>query len=106
MGVSQEYSFNKLLSNKTTIFVGTQEIGQSVGTILTKTNKSSFGMRTAFIFTPQLGPTVASRFTLGMEVNKNIIYQKSYNLNNGVLGTLRTDQELKPFNGMCSECLN
>jgi iron complex outermembrane receptor protein len=97
MGVSQEYSFNKLLSNKTTIFVGTQEIGQSVGTILTKTNKSSFGMRTAFIFTPQLGPTVASRFTLGMEVNKNIIYQKSYNLNNGVLGTLRTDQELKPL---------
>jgi iron complex outermembrane receptor protein len=97
MGVSQEYSFNKLLSNKTTIFVGTQEIGQSVGTILTKTNKSSFGMRTAFIFTPQLGPTVASRFTLGMEVNRNIIYQKSYNLNNGVLGTLRTDQELKPL---------
>jgi iron complex outermembrane receptor protein len=97
MGVSQEYSFNKLLSNKTTFFVGTQEIGQSVATILTKTHKSSFGMRTAFIFTPQLGPTVTSRFTLGMEVHKNIIYQKSYNLNNGVLGTLRTDQELKPL---------
>jgi iron complex outermembrane receptor protein len=97
MGVSQEYSFNKLLSNKTTIFVGTQEIGQSVGTILTKTNKSSFGMRTAFIFTPQLGPTVGSRFTVGMEVNRNIIYQKSYNLNNGALATLRTDQELKPL---------
>jgi iron complex outermembrane receptor protein len=97
MGVSQEYSFNKLLSNKTTFFVGTQEIGQSVAAILTKTHKSSFGMRTAFIFTPQLGPTVTSRFTLGMEVHKNIIYQKSYNLNNGVLGTLRTDQELKPL---------
>ncbi|NCI51213.1 TonB-dependent receptor [Sediminibacterium roseum] len=97
MGVSQEYSFNKLLSNKTTFFVGTQEIGQGVATILTKTHKSSFGARTAFIFTPTLGPTVTSRFTLGMEVHKNIIYQKSYNLNNGVLGTLRTDQELKPL---------
>ncbi|MDB5211619.1 MAG: TonB-dependent receptor, partial [Sediminibacterium sp.] len=97
MGVSQDYSFNKLLSNKTTFFVGTQEIGQSVSTILTKTHKSSFGMRTAFIFTPQLGPTVTSRFTLGMEIHKNIIYQKSYNLANGVLGTLRTDQELKPL---------
>ncbi len=54
-------------------------------------------MRTAFIFTPQLGPTVTSRFTLGMEIHKNIIYQKSYNLTNGVLGSLRTDQELKPL---------
>lgn len=97
MGVSQEYAFNKLLSNKTTFFAGTQEIGQSVSTILTKTSKSSFGFRTAFIFTPQLGPTVTSRFTLGMEAHKNIIYQKSYNLTNGVLGTLRTDQELKPM---------
>lgn len=97
MGLSQEYTFNKLLSNKTTVFVGTQEIGQSVSTILTKTSKSSFGVRTAFIFTPQLGPAVTSRFTLGMEMHKNIIYQKSYNLTNGVLGTLRTDQELKPF---------
>jgi iron complex outermembrane receptor protein len=97
MGISQEYTFNSLLSNKTTFFVGTQEIGQSVSTILTKTHKSSFGMRTAFIFTPQLGPTVTSRFTVGMEIHKNIIYQKSYNLNNGLLGTLRTDQELKPL---------
>ncbi len=96
MGVTHEYIFNKLLSNKTTFFAGTQEIGQSVSAILTKTNKSSFGFRTAFIFTPQLGPTVTSRFTLGSEVTKNIIYQKSYNLNNGVLGSLRTDQELKP----------
>lgn len=96
IGVSQDYIFNKLLSNKTTIFAGTQEIGQAMGAILTKTNKSSFGMRTAFIFTPVLGPTVTSRFTLGTEINKNIIYQKSYNLNNGALGSLRTDQELKP----------
>lgn len=97
MGVSQEYSFSKLFSNKTTIFVGTQEIGQGVAAILTKTHKSSYGMRTAFIFTPTLGPTVTSRFTVGMEVHKNIIYQKSYNLTNGVPGTLRTDQELKPL---------
>ncbi|MEO7531112.1 MAG: TonB-dependent receptor plug domain-containing protein [Sediminibacterium sp.] len=97
MGISQEYYFNKLLSNKTTFFVGTQEIGQSVATILTKIHKSSFGMRTAFIFTPVLGQTVTSRLTLGMELHKNIIYQKSYNLTNGVLGSLRTDQELKPM---------
>ena len=97
MGVTHEYAFTSRFSNKTTFFVGTQEIGQSVSTIQTKTNKSSFGVRTAFIYTPELGPTVSSRFTVGFEGNKNIIYQKSYNLTNGALGTLRTDLELKPM---------
>ncbi len=97
IGVTHEYTFNRLLSSKTTFFAGTQEIGQSVAAILTKTSKSSFGFRTAFLFTPRLGPTVTSRFTLGIEGNKNIIYQKSYNLTNGALGSLRTDQELKPL---------
>ena len=97
MGVSHEYAFTPNFSNKTTFFVGTQEIGQSVSTILTKTSKTGFGLRSAFIYTPELGKTVSSRFTLGFEANKNIIYQKSYNLTNGALGSLRTDQELKPM---------
>lgn len=96
LGLSQEYIFSRLLSNKTTFFIGTQEIGQSMSAILTKTNRSNFGLRTAFIYTPQIG-NVSARFTLGMEGIKNIIYQKSYNLNNGALGLLRTDHELKPM---------
>ncbi len=96
LGLTQEYTFSRLLSNKTTFFIGTQEIGQSVASILTKTNRSNFGLRTAFIYTPQIG-NVAARFTLGLEGIKNIIYQKSYNLTNGALSTLRTDQELKPM---------
>jgi iron complex outermembrane receptor protein len=97
MGITHEYVFTKLLSNKTTFFAGSQVIGQAVSTILTKTNKNSFGFRTAFIFTPRLGKNVESRMTMGMEATKNIIYQKSYNLNNGDLGGLRTDMELKPL---------
>jgi iron complex outermembrane receptor protein len=96
MGITHDYIFTRNLSNKTTFFAGTQEIGQGVSTILTKTSKASFGFRTAFIYTPQLGKNVGSRITLGMEGNRNIIYQKSYNLTNGALGSLRTDQELKP----------
>ena len=95
LGISQEYIFSRLLSNKTTFFIGTQELGQSVSTILTKTNRNNFGFRTAFIYTPWIG-NVLARFTLGMEGTRNIIYQKSYNLTNGVLSSLRTDQELKP----------
>ncbi len=96
LGLTQEYAFSRLLSNKTTFFIGTQEIGQPAAAILTKTNRSNFGLRTAFIYTPQIG-NVATRFTLGLEGIKNIIYQKSYNLTNGALSTLRTDQELKPM---------
>lgn len=97
MGVTHEYAFTKDFSNKTTFFAGTQELSQYVAAILTKSNKSSFGFRTAFIYAPRLGPTVTSRFTLGAEGNKNITYQKTYNLNNGALGSLRTDFELKPM---------
>ncbi len=96
LGISQEYVFSPQLSNKTTFFLGTQEIGQSMSTILTKTNRSNFGLRTAFIYSPWIG-NVATKFTLGLEGLKNIIYQKTYNLVNGALGTLRTDQELKPL---------
>ena len=96
MGFSHEYIFTPKFTNKTTFFLGTQEIGQSVSTTLTKTSKSSFGLRTAFIYTPQWG-NVSTRITLGFEANKNIIYQKSYSLNNGALGSLQSDQELKPM---------
>jgi len=95
MGVSYEYIFSPLFTNKTTFFLGTQEIGQSVAAVLTKTNKSSFGVRSAFIYTPQIG-NVSTRFTLGFEGTKNITYQKTYNLNNGALGSLTSDMELKP----------
>ncbi len=96
MGFSHEYIFNPQFTNKTTFFLGTQEIGQSVATILTKTNKNSFGLRTAFIYSPQWGK-VSSHITVGFEATKNITYQKSYTLNNGVLGALQSDQELKPM---------
>ncbi|NCI47099.1 TonB-dependent receptor [Sediminibacterium soli] len=95
LGLSHEYAFSKLFSNKTTFFIGIQEIGQGLAAILTKTNKNTFGLRSAFIYTPRIG-NVDMRITLGMEGTKNIIYQKSYNLNNSALGSLRTDQELKP----------
>lgn len=97
MGVTHEYQFTKLLSNKTTFFAGNQVIDQGIAAILTHSHKSSFGFRTAFIYSPRLGKNVESRITLGMEATRNIIYQKSYNLTNGLLGSLRTDQEIKPL---------
>ncbi len=97
MGVTHDYQFTSLFSNKTTFFAGNQVIDQGIAAILTHTHKSSFGFRTAFLYTPRLGKNVESRITLGMEATRNIIYQKSYNLVNAVTGSLRTDQEIKPL---------
>jgi iron complex outermembrane receptor protein len=96
VGLTHEYHFSEKFSNKTTFFTGSQETGQWLSTILTKTNKNILGARTAFNLEVPIG-NVDAKFTLGTEVIKNIIYQKSYNLTNGVLGTLRTDQESKPM---------
>ena len=96
MGVTHEYYFTEKLSNKTTVFFGSQENGQWIGTILTKTNKNTFGARSSFNLSVPIG-NVDALFTIGTEVIRNLSYQKSYNLTNGVLGTLRSDQELKPM---------
>ncbi len=96
LGFTQEYRFSDLFSNKTTLFLNGQQLDMAVATILTKSNKNSFGARTVFTYTPQIG-NVASRFTAGAEAIKTINRQQSYNLNNGVSGSLRTDQEIQPF---------
>ncbi|HVZ25982.1 MAG TPA: TonB-dependent receptor, partial [Sediminibacterium sp.] len=54
MGITQEYRFNTLLSNRTSLFIGSQEQEQGVATVLTRTQKSDFGFRTSFLYTPRL----------------------------------------------------
>ena len=95
MGITHDYFFSGHFSNKTTVFVGLQETGQWLSAILTKIDKNILGARTAFNLDVPIGK-VQAKFTLGTEVIKNVLYQKSYNLTNGVLGSLRTDQELRP----------
>ncbi|GAC1527922.1 MAG: hypothetical protein NVS3B15_05220 [Sediminibacterium sp.] len=96
MGILQEYRFNKRLSNKTSVFAGSQNIDQSAPGVLNKINKNKFGLRSSFVFTPQIG-NVATKFILGAELMKDISYQKAYALNTGVPGILRTDLEVTPL---------
>ena len=96
IGITQEYHFSEKLSNKTTVFLGKQENDQWVATIRTKTDKNTVGARSSFNLRLPIG-NVDALFTLGTEVISNRIDQKSYNLTNGIVGALRSNQELIPM---------
>jgi iron complex outermembrane receptor protein len=95
-GITHDYRFGDHFSNKTTIFFSGQTIDQPSYTTINKTNKSKFGIRTSFDWEQRIGDEKAV-FSIGAEANKNISYQKSYGFTAGVLGTLRTDLEVKPL---------
>lgn len=95
MGVTQDYQFGSHFNNRTTIFFGSQIIDQPAYTTINKTNKNKFGGRTSFNWEQRIGKEKAT-ISIGAEINKNISYQKSYGFTAGVLGTLRTDLEIKP----------
>ncbi len=94
-GVTHEYFFSPSFSNKTTVFFASQEIDQWAGTLLTKINKNTTGGRTSFNLDVPIG-NVGASFTLGTEAVRNIMFQQTYSLVNGLQGTMRSDQELKP----------
>ncbi len=94
-GITQEYRFGHHFINKTTLFFSGGTIDQPSYTTLNKTNKSKFGGRTSFEWQQQIGQETAI-FSAGAEMIKNINYQKSYGFTAGVLGTLRSDLEVKP----------
>ena len=94
-GITQQYKWSDRFSNKTTLFFVGQSIDQSGNAILNKMNKSRFGARTSFDWSQKIGEENAL-FSFGAEVNKSINYQKSYNYVTGVLGTVRSDMEVKP----------
>ncbi len=95
MALTHEYFFSRGFSNKTTVFFSAQDNDQWVSTLVTKTNKNTIGGRTAFNLDVPIG-NVAAKFTLGTEVIRNIIFQQTYSLVNGIQGTMRSNQQLKP----------
>jgi iron complex outermembrane receptor protein len=100
LGFAHDYQFSNVFSNNTSLFTGGFVQDQPFAAGLNRTNKVRFGGRTSFIYKPMLGK-IASRFIFGVEFLKNINYNKSYALSNGVLGAMRSDFEIKPmtYNG-------
>jgi len=90
-GISQEYKFNDLFSNTTSIYTDEQTLnhpyGQSVyynGFLKSSTN--GYGGRTRFVFRPKLG-NIQSRFTIGDELQIENQLAGTYNIINDIAGT-------------------
>ncbi|HEX2787427.1 MAG TPA: TonB-dependent receptor [Ignavibacteria bacterium] len=94
--VSYEHIFSPLFVNKTSFFTGFFFNDQPSAAGLTRANRSKYGARTTFSFTPMLGK-MRSNFVFGGEFFKNVNFAQSYALTNNVLGALRGDQEIKPM---------
>lgn len=97
ISLSQEYKFSDQFSNHTAVFAVAQTVGQSVPSIINKSNKNKFGARSVFTFDTRLG-TKKIRLTFGADAIKNINYQKSYNAGtSGTPGSVKTDIVFTPY---------
>jgi iron complex outermembrane receptor protein len=96
MGVSQTYRFNSLPSNQTSVFTSSTAIEQPTAVGLSETNKTKFGARTQFVFTPSIGK-MKTKWILGGEFLKNNIFAKSYGLTNTILGPIKSDLQIRPM---------
>ena len=94
-GLSYEYKFSKNFSNISSVFAGGYTLDQPYAVGLSHINKTRFGGRTLFNFSPEIGK-IPVRFLFGSEFLKNINYQKTYGLTNNVQGALTADMEIKP----------
>lgn len=94
-GLSYEYKFANNFSNISSVFAGGYTLDQPYAVGLSHINKTRFGARTLFNFTPVI-EKIPVRFLFGGEFLKNINYQKTYSLANNVQGALTADMEIKP----------
>lgn len=93
---SYERYFTKNLVNKTSFFTGVFYNYQPSAAGLSTANRNKFGARTTLDYSPLIGK-MKTNFIVGGEFLKNINFADSYTLANGVLGTLRGDQIIKPM---------
>ena len=93
LSIGQEYKYNDLFANNSSIFLVSTYLDQPSAAGLSRSNKYKLGARTAFTYSLILG-TIPVKFSLGAEYIKSKNFAKSYTLINNVLGGLRADQEI------------
>ncbi|ANE49184.1 TonB-dependent receptor [Flavisolibacter tropicus] len=93
VSVGQDYQFSPLFSNNTNLFLVSTFIDQASEAGLTRTQKSKFGGRSTFTYSPTIG-TIPVKFSLGAEFLRNKSYAKGYALTLAVPGALTSDQEI------------
>jgi iron complex outermembrane receptor protein len=89
-GLTDNYRIDGHFSNQTTVYTNGYTLNQPFAHGLTDNQAFTLGGRTGFIYTSDTG-AVTVHAILGAQFQKTIVFNKSYNLTNGVLGGIRGD---------------
>ncbi|HTH81480.1 MAG TPA: TonB-dependent receptor [Mucilaginibacter sp.] len=105
-GIAQEYRFNNVLANTTSIYLDDQTLNHPYGQSIyyngyLKSSTGGYGGRTRFSFSPKLG-SIQSRFIVGDELQIENLLNGTYNIVNDVPGTWPETGALQSSNQITS----
>lgn len=97
-GISQEYKFNNLFSNTTSVYTNFQTLSHPYGQNIyyngfLKQSVGGYGGRTKFSFTPQLG-NVKAQFILGDEFQYENQLSNTFDIDSAKTGDLQTSNQI------------
>ena len=97
-GVSQQYKFNNLFSNTTSVYTDFQTLNHPYGQSIyyngfLKQSTGGYGGRTKFSFTPQLG-NIKAQFILGDEFQSENQLANTYDIDSAKTGNLQTSNQI------------
>jgi iron complex outermembrane receptor protein len=97
-GISQQYKFNNLFSNSTSVYTDFQTLSHPYGQSIyyngfLKQSVGGYGGRTKFSFTPQLG-SVKAQFIVGDEFQYENQLSNTYDIDSAKTGALQTSNQI------------
>jgi len=90
-GVTSDYRIDGHFSNLSTVFVNGYTLYSPFAHGLTDNQGFTFGGRTGFVYTSGAGPVEKVHGIFGAQFQKTLAFNKSYGLNNNVIGGIRAD---------------
>lgn len=103
-GINQEYRFNDLFSNTTSVYANFQSLNHPYGQSVyyngfLKQSIGGYGGRTKFTYEPKIG-SVKARFTLGDEYQYENQLGNTYNIDKGNTGALQTSNQINALSNI------
>ncbi|NDK56951.1 TonB-dependent receptor [Pontibacter fetidus] len=93
IGLKQDYSFTDNWSNSTAIYTLHRFRYHPFNTDYERNANQEFGLRSSFAYTTTIG-SIAAKYTFGGEFQRGFEAARTYDNNSGLVGALRTDDEV------------
>jgi len=90
-GVTSDYKIDEHFSDLSTVYVSGYTLNSPFAHGLTDNQAFTFGGRTGFVYTSGAGTGEKIHGIFGAQFQKTLAFNKSYNLNNNVIGAIRGD---------------